>query len=122
MSERRQARRTGAGGLRARVRPGHHVHVINVSAGGTLLEAARPLRPGAGVEIQFERLEARTRVHGTVLRCGVSALDPERGPTYAAAVAFNDPFEWVREDETPRGYGVPESMARRVDLSERSGK
>jgi hypothetical protein len=109
MCERRRAQRSRANGLSARVRPGHRVHVLNVSAGGALLEAARPLRPGAGVEVQFERTHGRLRICGTIVRCSISALDPERGPSYAAAVAFNDSFDWVREDGTPGGYGVPES-------------
>ncbi len=108
MSERRQARRSGAGGWAARVRPGHRVHVVDLSTGGALLEAPRPLRPGADVEVQFERSDRRVRVSGTVVRCGVSALDPDRGPTYRAAICFTDTFEWAREVATHGGYRVPD--------------
>jgi len=108
MSERRQARRTHGGGLAARVRPGHRVQVVDVSARGALLEAGRPLRPGSQVEVQFERADARVRMAGRVIRCGVIAIDPERGLTYRAGVAFNETFEWAREGATLDGYGMPE--------------
>jgi hypothetical protein len=109
MSERRRAPRTRAGGWAARVRPGHTVHVVDVSASGALLEAARPLRPGSGVEVQFERSDHRVRLTATVVRCGVASLDPDRGPTYRAAIAFAETFDWVREATTHGGYGVPDS-------------
>jgi len=107
MSERRRAGRRRPDGLLARVRPGHRVVVVDVSAGGALLEAARPLRPGADVEVQFEHANQRLRIGGTVVRCGVTAIDPERGPTYRAAVSFNESFEWVREEATHGGYRLP---------------
>src|SRR5262245_25396492 len=104
MSERRRCRRTRGNGLVARVRPGYRVAIVDVSAGGALIEAARPLRPGADVELQFERPDGRVRMAGTVVRCSVSALDANRGPTYRAAVAFGDSFEWAREATTPHGH------------------
>ena len=107
MSERRRAPRTRSSGLVARVRPGHRVSIVDVSAGGALLEAARPLRPGADVELQFERMDGRVRMSATVLRCGVSALHPDRGPTYRAAVSFSESLDWARESTTPHGQGVP---------------
>jgi hypothetical protein len=103
----------------ARVRPGHRVAVVDVSEGGALLEAHHPLRPGAGVELQFERADGRVRLAATVLRCGVSALDPHRGPTYRAAVSFGQPFDWTREAATPYGQGVP---ARRAAAGGRTHK
>ena len=77
MSERRRARRTHGSWLSARVRPGYRVQVVDVSTGGALLETARPLRPGAGVEVQFERSNARLRILAIVMRCAVTALDPD---------------------------------------------
>jgi hypothetical protein len=111
MSERRRAHRTHGSGISARVRPGHRVHLVDVSAAGALLEAARPLRPGADVEVQFERAGCRVRVSATVVRCGVTAIHPERGPTYRAAISFNETLEWVREDATRVGYEVPDRSA-----------
>jgi len=107
MSERRQTPRTRSAGWSARVRPGHRVAVVDVSAGGALLEARQPLRPGAGIEVQFERSDERLRVPAMVVRCGVSALDPHRGPTYRAGVAFAEPFAWAREASTLYGQDVP---------------
>lgn len=122
MSERRRTQRTGADGLVARVRPGYRVLVVDVSVGGALIEAARPLRPGADIEVQFERAGRRVRVSATVVRCGVAAIDPERGPTYRAAVAFNEPCELVREGATRDGHGVPDESARRSKTSDRATK
>jgi hypothetical protein len=122
MSERRRAHRTRASGLAARVRPGHRVHVVNVSEGGALLEAARPLRPGADVEVQFERADRRIRLSAVVVRCGVTAIHPDRGPTYRAAVAFNETFEWVREAATLDGHGVPDGDRRQPSMLNRTLK
>jgi hypothetical protein len=99
--------RTRWSGLSARVRPGHRVAVVNVSEGGALLEAQQPLRPGTSLELQFERSDERVRLAATVIRCGVSGLDPHRGPTYRAGVAFGQPFEWVRELTTRYGQQLP---------------
>ena len=107
MSERRRAKRTHAHGIVARVRPGDRVCVLDLSSGGALLEATRPLRPGADVEVQFERDHSRVRIAGTVVRCGICALDPDRGPTYRAAVSFRESFEWAGEGTTHHGHGVP---------------
>ena len=122
MSERRRALRTRASGLSARVRPGHRVQVVDVSTGGALLEAARPLRPGADVEVQFERADIRIRMAATVVRCGVTAIDPERGLTYRAAVAFNESFEWAREEATRGGYDVPDASVHRHRVESRTNK
>ncbi len=122
MSERRRTERSRAHGLSARVRPGHKVHVVDVSSGGALLEGRRPLRPGTAVEVQFERHDSRVRMSATVLRCGVTALDPDAGPTYQAAVSFEDSFDWVREGPTRRGYGLPEAAVRRVSVNAKGHK
>src|SRR5215471_2037541 len=116
MSERRRANRMRGSGLAARVRPGHRVHVVNVSEAGALLEAARPLRPGTDVEVQFERADRRIRLQATVVRCGVTAIHPDRGPTYRAAVAFSETFEWVREGATLDGHGMPDGGRRQPPM------
>jgi PilZ domain-containing protein len=122
MSERRRARRTIADGISARVRPGHRVLVVDVSAGGALFEAVRPFRPGADVEVQFERADQRLRIAATVVRCGVTAIDPERGPTYRAAVAFTGTFAWVREEGTLDGHRLPDDEGRRNRIGNRGSK
>jgi hypothetical protein len=122
MSERRRAGRQRPDGLLARVRPGHTVQVVDVSAGGALLEAPRPLRPGACVEVQFEHADHRMRIGGTVVRCGVTAIDPDRGPTYRAAVSFHEAFEWAREETTLDGYRLPRPGGVRHDTWSRVRK
>jgi hypothetical protein len=109
-------------GIAARVRPGDRVHVIDVSASGALLEAARPLRPGSDVEVQFERDGRRVRVFATVVRCGITAIHAERGPTYRAAVSFNDTLDWLREEATPGGHGLPRERAGRDQVAGRGHK
>src|SRR5215510_5243218 len=113
MSERRRAHRTEGGGIAARVKPGHRVHVVDVSVDGALLESARPLRPGTDVEVQFERADRRVRISATVVRCGVTALHPERGATYRAALSFNETLDWVREEATLDGHALPGERDRR---------
>lgn len=113
MSERRRTGRTRGSGISARVRPGHRVHVVDVSAGGALLEAARPLRPGADIEVQFERADGRIRVSARVVHCGVTAIDPERGPTYRAGVSFNETLDWAREEATLDGHALPDESSQR---------
>ena len=122
MPERRRVPRSRPYGLAARIRPGHRVLVVNVSADGALLDAPTPLRPGAGVEVQFERADHRVRMSGTVVRCGVTALDPHRGPTYRAAIAFEGTFDWVREDSSHDGYGLPNLREHDVRRRQRSLK
>jgi PilZ domain len=122
MSDRRRSPRTRSSGLAARVRPGHRVQVVDVSAGGALLDAHRPLRPGTGVEVQFERATHRLRISGIVVRCGVSAIDPQRGPTYRAAIAFDDTFEWAREATTRDGYEMPDARDAKARPHHRSAK
>jgi hypothetical protein len=98
------------------------VRVVDVSAGGALLDAGRPLRPGTEVEVQFERADARVRLAGRVIRCGVIAIDPECGPTYRAGVAFNEPFEWAREGATLDGYGMPDTTLSQTGPGSRTHK
>ena len=122
MSERRRTHRTEGNGIAARVRPGHRVHVVDVSVGGALLESGWPLRPGTDVEVQFERADGRVRVSATVVRCGVTALHSERGATYRAAVSFSEALEWVREDATLDGHALPGEPDRRGRIVSRASK
>jgi hypothetical protein len=122
MSERRRAARSRPQGLSARIRPGHRVMVVDVSAEGVLLDAPTPLRPGAGVEVQFERSDHRLRVSGLVLRCRITALDPHRGPTYRAAIAFDRTFEWACEETSRDGYGLPNLREHDMRRPQRSVK
>ena len=103
MSERRRDRRVRGHGLLVRIRPGYRVALINVSRGGALVEAVRPLRPGFDVELQLERANRRGRIAARVVRCRVTAIHPDRGVTYRAGLSFNETCDWVCEPLTRRG-------------------
>jgi hypothetical protein len=104
--ERRREQRVTASGLRARVRPGYRLIIIDLSACGALVEAGRPLRPGSHVDVHLESDVRRGTVTARVVRCAVAAIDSESGVTYRAALSFNDTCDWVREALTPGGYAV----------------
>ena len=109
--DRRREERVAGAGLRARVRPGHRLIVIDLSARGALVEAGRPLRPGSHVDLHLETEARRGTVGARVVRCAVAAIDAESGVTYRAALSFNERCDWVRETLTPAGYGVPDCGA-----------
>src|SRR4051812_39555062 len=60
----------------ASVRPGHRARVIDVSAGGALIETSLRLLPGSAVELQVDTGSDRANVRGHVLRCTVVRLRP----------------------------------------------
>lgn len=105
--ERRREERVTGAGLRARVRPGNRLVIIDVSSSGALVEAGRPLRPGAHVDVHLETDARRGTVAARVVRCAVAAIDSESGVTYRAALSFNETSDWVRETLTLGGYGLP---------------
>jgi hypothetical protein len=110
-SDRRAEERVDGSGLSARVRPGHRLIVIDLSCSGALVEARRPLRPGAYVDLHLESAARRGMVAARVTRCAVAAIDAETGVTYRAALSFNESCDWVREALTPEGYGLPAEAA-----------
>lgn len=73
--------------ISTRVRPGHYAHLLDVSAGGALIETAFRLLPGAPVEIRLatRRLQYLV-VRGEVLRCTVVRLRPV---IYRGAIRFD---------------------------------
>jgi hypothetical protein len=92
--------------MRARVRPGHRLTVIDVSPGGALVEMERALRPGTRVDVQLETDAQRGTVSARVVRCAVAAIHSEAGITYRAALAFLETCDWMREALTPAGHAV----------------
>ena len=111
--ERRREARVSGPGVRARVRPGHHLVVLDVSAGGALVEAACQLRPGSRIEVHLENENRRHLITARVTRCEVGAIDPHAGITYRAALSFAESCDWVRERPTPEGNSVPETSRER---------
>jgi hypothetical protein len=96
LCERRAFRRSvpsSASVVRVRLRAGHELCVVDLSSGGVLVEAATRLMPGATVELHVTLANARRPVRAHVARCHVAALDPLRGITYRAALAFDRPLD-----------------------------
>ena len=87
------------------VRPGHPARLIDVSAGGALIETNHRLLPGTSVELQVDTGTDRTSVRGRVLRCAVVRLRPT-WVCYRGAIAFDRHLPWFvdpgREPSTPQ--------------------
>lgn len=112
LSQMREERRTDArfrgavlADARATVRPGCTVTLVDLSQGGALVEAARPLRPGARVHIQLHRGARQFVVFAHVVRCAVVALGGDEGVVYRGAVRFEPRCEDLWEAGTRGGYG-----------------
>lgn len=82
------------GGVRATLRPGCGVRLVDISAGGTLVEAPRPLRPGASVHLQVTTAGRAFAVTALVVRCMVWAIDPLEGVRYRGALRFDRSVDW----------------------------
>ena len=102
-SDRRRRRVQEHGIVRARVRPGHLVTVIDVSAGGACVETDHRLLPGSCVELQVESENRRACLRGRVVRCAVSHVRPA-SIGYRGAIAFDRHLPWFEDDG---GYDVP---------------
>jgi hypothetical protein len=87
------------------VRPGHRARLIDVSAGGALIETSQRLLPGTSVELLVEKNTDRANVRGRVLRCAVVRLRPT-WICYRGAIAFDRHLPWFveerREASTPQ--------------------
>ncbi len=95
------------GETRATIRPGCPVTLVDLSAGGALIEGQRPLRPGARVHLQIVTPSRSFGVGAHVLRCMVAALDPEQGVTYQGAIKFEHRCELFWESATLTGSSLP---------------
>jgi hypothetical protein len=113
-AERRAApRRRGVvehGIASARVRPGTDADIIDVSAGGALIESAHRMLPGAPIELQLAAGGRREAIRGRVVRCSVARLRAV-GVWYRGAIRFDRQLPWLVEEEGS-GYGVPGSEMR----------
>jgi PilZ domain len=94
-------------GTQAILRPGYAVSLVDLSAGGALIQGPRPLRPGARVHLQLVSGTRRLALSAHVLRCSVASLDTRHGVQYRGALQFDHRCEWLWEDGTLDGYLVP---------------
>lgn len=93
---RRYPRGAPHGNDRARLRPGGDVRLLDVSAGGALVEGDSRMAPGASVELRLPpAASAVPVVRARVIRCSVSALIGAESVRYAAALEFNHIVEWL---------------------------
>jgi hypothetical protein len=79
--------------LRATLRPGNVVSLVNLGSGGALVRSPRPLRPGIRIHMQIRGSSRTVRVIGQVLRCGVASLSACDGVTYVGALKFDGAFD-----------------------------
>jgi hypothetical protein len=106
--DRRRSRRFDGrdhGIVSARVRPGHQVSVVNVSAGGALVEGEFRFIPGSAIELQLETGRERAAIRGRVLRCAVARLRSE-SVRYRGAVGFDRDLQWYVQEDL-RGMAFP---------------
>lgn len=93
----------------ARVRPGLDVTLVDLSAGGALVETVHRLLPGSAIELKLDSGEKRAAVRGRVLRCVVSRLCAE-AVWYRGAIGFDRHLPWLADGEG--GNQVPGAETR----------
>ena len=94
--------------IRATMRPGCIVVLVDVSARGALVQTARPLRPGARVHLLVVTSSRRISTVATVLRCAVWSLVGSDGVIYRGAMRFDHAVEWAWAQPTRCGHLLPE--------------
>ena len=107
-----ERRRTGRlrsveqhGIVASRLRPGTPTIILDISAGGALVETEYRLLPGAPVELHMNRSDETTVVRGRVLRSAVARLGPHP-VRYRGAIGFDGDVTWVATEQGI-GYRVP---------------
>jgi hypothetical protein len=108
LADRRHDRRFGQpaiAGTEAILRPGYAVSLVDLSAGGALIEGPRPLRPGTHVHLQLVTSGRRLGLGARVLRCAVASLD--RGIQYRGALKFDHRCTELWEGSTLDAYVLP---------------
>jgi len=119
MIERRQDQRCSAAAMRvslATLRPGRHVRVVDLSAAGALVQTERPLRPGSRVHIRLVLAHATVSVAARIIRCAVTAIHPEYGVVYRAALLFHERCTLPAAEVEGMAGRVPESLAAAAKL------
>jgi len=109
LTDRRVDRRFGQpaiAGTQAILRPGYAVSLVDLSAGGALIEGPRQLRPGARIHLQILTPHRRLGIGARVLRCAVASLT--HGIQYRGALKFDHRCPELWEGYTLDGYTVPD--------------
>ena len=115
----RRSRLEDHGIVSARVRPGREASVVDVSAGGALVETQHRLLPGTAVELHLETPHQRATVRGRVLRCAVARLRSS-SVCYRGAISFDRHLPWFVADGAGYDVHVCETrsgMARRAEAT-----
>ena len=96
--DRRRQHQDDHGIASARLRPGYDVSLIDVSAGGALIESDRRLLPGAAVELHLKSEHRPPAImRGHVLRSVVARLRSNL-VCYRGAIRFDHELPWLVND------------------------
>lgn len=124
LSDRRRALRRRSieehGIVSARVRPGYEAELIDVSAGGALVECVRRLLPGTAIALYLVGGERCALVRGRVLRCAVVRLKAT-SICYRGAIAFDCDLHWFPNEHASEWFhdGPPSEYSVRVETPTR---
>ena len=90
---------TRADMARGKLRPGRPAQIVDVSAGGALIETEWRLLPGTHVELQVGEPVALYHVKARILRCHVARLDRER-IRYRGALVFEERLPFGKDEDS----------------------
>ena len=93
------------GVISARVRPGHAVDIVDVSAAGALVETEKRLLPGAPIELQLTTEAGTTPMRGRVVRCSVARLRPS-SVLYRGGISFDTHLPWFADRDDVMSGGA----------------
>jgi PilZ domain len=83
-----------SGMARGKLKPGRPAQIVDVSAGGALIETEWRLLPGARVELQVGEPVALCHVKARILRSHIARLHRDR-VHYRGALAFEDQLPFL---------------------------
>ena len=111
----------------ARLTLGHGVSLVDLSAGGALIDSPVPLRPASTLTLEIGGAGFETIVPFRVVRCEIGALTPE-GTVYRGACEFLRLIELPRQSQaggremSPGAYiGLDFALKHLVELAGPSG-
>jgi hypothetical protein len=83
--------------ITARIRPGHVVWIVDVSAHGALIETGRRLIPGSRIDVHLERCDRQDVLKAAVVRSYVATLRPNV-VVFRCALNFERPSPLIASD------------------------